>query len=144
MSDPLTAQLADEVGRAAGALGAIVGPDLLIALKAAVATRVPLWAAQLTGDDEHLAAATVDDLMGVLWPHGMPEDHEPGWWRTPLGQAVARSIGHQAAEAVSYGVAAAMLGAPRATVASWVRRGELDRHPDGGVLRSSLMARLAR
>ena len=32
----------------------------------------------------------------------------------------------------------------RGTVAQMVHRGTLDRHPDGGVLRSSVMARLAR
>jgi hypothetical protein len=36
-----------------------------------------------------------------------------------------------------------MLGVVRGTVSQMVARGTLDRHPDGGVLRSSVLARLA-
>lgn len=36
------------------------------------------------------------------------------------------------------------LGVHPGTVAQWMHRGALDRHPDGGVLRASVLQRLAR
>lgn len=95
--------------------------------------------------DDKLAAEACLSVMTVLWPHGSPEDvGEPGWWRTPLGRLCARSLGRDDTEAVTHSVAAAMLGVTRGTVAQMVHRGTLDRHPDGGVLRASVLQRLAR
>lgn len=103
-------------------------------------------AGQLCQDtDDRLAAQTCIDVMCTLWPHGAPEDvGRADWWRTPLGRMCARSLGRDDAEAVTHSVAAAMLGVTRGTIAQWVTRGTLDRHPDGGVLRASVLQRLAR
>jgi hypothetical protein len=46
-------------------------------------------------------------------------------------------------EAVSHSVAAAMLGTSRGSVGGMVSYGSLDRHPEGGVLRASVLQRLA-
>lgn len=56
----------------------------------------------------------------------------------------ARSLGRDDAEAITHSVAAAMLGVHPGTVAQLVHRGTLDRHPDGGILRASVLQRLAR
>lgn len=107
---------------------------------------VELLAAQLVQDeDDRLAGQTVIDIMTTLWPHVSPEQAGMAdWWRTPLGRACARSLGREDAESISQSVAAAMLGVTRGTIAQMVHRGTLDRHPDGGVLRSSVLQRLAR
>jgi hypothetical protein len=95
-------------------------------------------------DDDRLAAQTAIDVMAALWPHGDPEQiGQPTWWRTPLGRLIGRSIGSDD-EAVSLSVAAAMLGVSRSAVSHLLARGQLDRHPDGGVVRSSILQRLER
>lgn len=141
---PIVAQLENELGQRARALSSLVGLDLGDILVERIEARSLMWAAQLAGQDDHLAAETAVDIMAVLWPHGSPDDLDPGWWRTPLGIAVARSIGHHSTGSVTHSVAAAMLGVTRGTVGVLVHRGTLDRHPDGGVDRASVMQRLAR
>ncbi len=82
------------------------------------------------------------DVMHALWGPTDPEDVGRGqWWGTPLGRACARHLAHDAAEVLTQAQAAAMLGVPRGTVGSLVHRGQLDRHPDGGVLKSSVLQR---
>lgn len=141
MSD-VAEQLLDEVAARASALGAVLGPEMATALDGAVAARVAEWAAQLASDDDRLAAQIVIDLACVLWPDGCEPPAE--WWRTPVGRLFARSLGRDDADAVTHSVAAAMLGVTRGTVAQMVHRGTLDRHPDGGVLRASVLHRLGR
>lgn len=75
------------------------------------------------------------DLAGVLWD----VDPEPQWWRTPLGLAVARSVGRDDTVSVSRSVAAAMLNVHPGTVAQWAHRGKLGRHPDGGIQLASVL-----
>lgn len=53
----------------------------------------------------------------------------------------ARRVAEAAAPAVSYGTAAAMLGTSRSAVQYLVKRGLLDRHPDGGITTASVIAR---
>lgn len=110
-----------------------------------LASRQRVLAAQLVQDeDDRLAAQTVIDVMCALWPHGSPEIvGRADWWRTPLGRVCARSLGRDDAEAVTHSVAAAMLGVPRGSIGPMISRGHLDRHPDGGVLRASVLQRLA-
>ncbi|MFC7110608.1 hypothetical protein ACFQQB_65625 [Nonomuraea rubra] len=62
----------------------------------------------------------------------------------PLGRAVARGAGHPSATAVSYSTAGAMLGITRQGVHDLVKRGKLDKHPEGGVTTSSIHTRLNR
>ena len=140
--DDVTAQLVDEIGGRATALGALIGGDAIVELERRVATHAPVWAAQMAqDDDDRLAAQTVIDIMVVLWPDSDPPDH---WWRTPTGRLCARSLCHSTAESVTHARAAHMLGLARGTVSTMVSRGTLDRHPDGGVDLAAVLARLAR
>lgn len=140
-------QLQDELDRAIAApAGALLGLDLAEVLSERIAARADLLAGQLCQDgDDRLAAQTVIDIMAALWPSCAPEDcGEAEWWRTPLGRMCARSLGHSDSDAVTYSVAAAMLGVARGTVSTLASRGTLDRHPDGGITRASVLLRLAR
>jgi hypothetical protein len=132
-------QLEDDLDRAlTGPVGALLGLDLAEKIRERITARAPMLAAQLTQDaDDRLAGETVIDV----WPSGDPD---PDWWRTPLGRVCARSLGNDDAEAVTHSVAAAMLGVTRGTVAQLVHRGTLDRHPDGGVTRASVLMRIGR
>lgn len=144
ITEQVGAQLRDELGAAVSRIAVLAGPEEFIEWEQTVAARAPMLAAQLCQDqDDNLAAETVIDVMNALWPHGSPEDRTPDWWRTPLGRMCARSLGRDDAEAVTHSVAAAMLGVTRGTVAQLVTRGTLDRHPEGGVLRSSVLLRIA-
>lgn len=140
-AEEVRAQLAEEISARSYALGALLGVHVMEAMSRSVELRAPIWAAQLVqDDDDRLAAQTVIDVMAVLWPTDPPAE----WWRTPLGRVCARSIGTDDAESVSHSVAAAMLGIGRGSIGPMVSRGNLDRHPDGGVVRASVLARLAR
>lgn len=133
-------QLADDIhARIIAALTSLGWSDLAELARTRVDQAAERLAWQLTQDaDDHLAAQTVIDLTGVLWDL----DPDPDWWRTPVGRLVARSIGRDDTEAVTQHQAAAMLGVTRGTIAQLVARGTLDRHPDGGVLRASVLQRL--
>lgn len=100
---------------------------------------------QLTqDDDDHLSAQTAIDIMATLWPDALPEQcGKADWWQSELGRFIARAAGHDQGEAVTYAVAAAMLGLARGSIGVMIQRGQLDRHPDGGVLRSSVLQRLS-
>jgi hypothetical protein len=100
---------------------------------------------ELDSDNDRLAAEACLTVMTLLWPHTAPEDcQRADWWRTPLGRLCARSLGHETSDAITYAAAAAMLGIERGTVSVMVQRGTLTRHPDGGVDRAAVMARLGR
>lgn len=146
VTDAVAVQLRDELSGIAGPVAAILDPALVLDVERRIAAAAPLLAWQLVqDDDDRLAAQTCIDVMCALWPHGAPEDvGRADWWRSPLGRACARSLGRDDSEAVSHSVAAAMLGVHRGTVAQMVARGTLDRHPDGGVLRASVLQRLSR
>lgn len=142
----LRSQVLDELDRAITVpVGALLGLDLADMTRQRIRDRASTITAALTsgsGDDN--CAGLVQDLMCLLWPVAPEHCGQAGWWRSPLGQACARSLGHDAGESVSQSVAAVMLGVTRGTVAQLVHRGTLDRHPDGGVLRASVLRRLAR
>lgn len=146
-TEAVARQLQDELDRAiVGPVGTLLGLDLAEMLVERIQARSDLLAGQLCQDeDDRLAAQAVIDVMGVLWPRCSPEDvGEADWWRTPVGRMCARSLGRGDSDAVTYSVAAAMLGVARGTVSTLVSRGTLDRHPDGGVTRASVLLRLAR
>jgi hypothetical protein len=138
-------QIADELHQVAWPLAPLIGTDLANEIM----TRVPVAARRLADqllddrevDSDSVAAETTIDLMCALWPRG--SEPPPEWWRTPLGRAIARSVGTDDAEAVSASVAAAMLGVTRSRVYALLDESKLDRHPDGGVVRASVMQRLA-
>jgi len=145
--DDVTAQLVDELDRAICVpVRSLLGLDLDDLLGERIRARAPGIAAQLCQDeDDALAAETVIDIMGCLWPNCAPEDGgEAEWWRSPLGRMCARSLGHADSDAVTLSVAAAMLGVHPGTVARYVHDGRLEKHPDGGITRASVLLRLSR
>lgn len=132
LADALAAELVD-------ALSAVGWTDLADLARARIWATAKRLATQLSCEDERLAAQTVIDCAGHLWPL----DPEPEWWRTPVGRLVARSVGPEDA-AVTQAEAAAMLGVTRGTIAQLVSRGTLARHRDGGVDRAAVFARMAK
>lgn len=96
-------------------------------------------------DDDRLAAEAYLSVMSALWPHCAPEQcGRAEWWQTPLGRLCARVAVCDDSEPVTHSVAAAMLGMATSSIGVMIQRGNLKRHPNpkGGVLRSSIMARL--
>jgi len=139
----LTEQLVDLVSRR------LLDPvevllDSVEGLRSVLCNRAIGWATDLLGADDQIAAQTAARLVSVLYTGDGPFDPPAGWWRTPLGQVVARRVGHPATEAVSYSVAGAMLGITRQGVHDLIRRNKLERHPDGGVTTRSVRTRLNR
>ncbi|GAA0529001.1 hypothetical protein GCM10011581_30730 [Saccharopolyspora subtropica] len=102
------------------------------------------WAAQLLGPDDERAVHLCARLLAALYPDDGPFNPPETWWRTPLGQVVARRVGHPGTDHVPYATAGAMLGITRQGVHDLVNRNKLARHPDGGVTTASIRARLAR
>jgi hypothetical protein len=150
--DDVARQIAEELHEVAWPLAPLIGIDLANEIMTRVPTVAHRLADQLLDDRERggagvevhsdsVAAETTIDLMCALWPRG--SQPPPEWWRTPVGRAIARSAGMDDAEAVSASVAAAMLGVSRGRVYALLDEGKLDRHPDGGVVRASVMQRLA-
>ncbi|MDA0643221.1 hypothetical protein [Nonomuraea ferruginea] len=128
--DPLEILLGD------GASGA------LEELRAKARHDAATWAADLLGPDRPRAVHTGARLIAVLYPGDAAFDPPLEWWRTPLGRAIARRVGHPSAARVPYAVAGAMLGITRQGVHDLVRRGKLQQHPDGGVATRSVRERL--
>ncbi|MEU8307516.1 hypothetical protein AB0C84_28525 [Actinomadura sp. NPDC048955] len=122
----------------------LTSDELLGPIRARLRVEAEVWAAQLLGADRERATLTAARLIGVLFPGDAPFDPPASWWGTALGRAVARTTGHPAAAAVSYATAGAMLGITRQGVHDLVKRGKLDRDPDGGVTTSSIRDRLNR
>src|SRR5690606_39520477 len=124
----------------------LAGPDEAIEWEQRMADRASSLALEICQvDDDEIAADAVAAIMAALWPHGDPEDvGEADWWRTPLGRVCARSLGRSDAEAVTFSVAAAMLGVHKGTVSQLVDRGKLDRHPDGEIGRAHVCTPVTR
>lgn len=132
-------QLADLIGQRLWTIESLAGvPDPADLDRRAQRIASAVAASLCSADDNTAAQATID-VGNALWPdHDPPDD----WWTTPLGRACARSLGTDD-QAISASNAAAMLGTSRSRVYQLVDVGRLDRHPDGGVVRSSVMRRLA-
>jgi hypothetical protein len=118
------------------------GDDAVLALRELVRVRAGRWADALYGDDDRSALITSARLIATLYPGDRVFDPPAEWWQTPLGQAIARRVGHPSLEAVSYATAGAMLGITRQGVHDLVRRGRLPRHPTGGVPSTAIRDRL--
>ncbi|MEU4572288.1 MULTISPECIES: hypothetical protein [Nonomuraea] len=113
-------------------------------VRARLRIEAEVWAAQLLGPDDALAVRAAARLVAAVFPGDGPFDPADAWWGTAFGRAVARRAGHPGKEAVPYATAGAMLGITRQGVHDLVKRGKLDRHPDGGVTTRSIRARLNR
>ncbi|WP_436527115.1 hypothetical protein [Actinoplanes sp. HUAS TT8] len=100
------------------------------------------WAFVISYGPEPEAVGTIARLIATLYPDDHAFAPPPEWWQTPLGQVVARRVGHPFVTSVSLATAGAMLGISRQGVHDLVRRGKLPRHPDGGVLVSAVRERL--
>ncbi len=118
------------------------GDDVVAALRSLVRIRAGRWAAEMLDGDDVAAVGRAARLISTLYPGDRAFDPPADWWRTPLGQTMARRVGHPAAESVSYATAGAMLGISRQGVHDLVRRGRLPRHPDGGVPSAAVRDRL--
>ncbi|NUS64676.1 MAG: hypothetical protein HOQ46_13655 [Saccharothrix sp.] len=128
--DPLDVLLDPETGATA-------------ALRRQLEADVEMWAAQVIGPDERLAAATASRLVSAVYRDGDRFDPPARWWRTPFGNLVARRFGHPGAEVVGLTAASAMLGITRQGAHDLVKRGKLHRDPSGaGILVSSVRDRL--
>lgn len=143
-TDDVAAQLSRELGSAAWDLGSVIRPSEAIEWQRQAEQSARGLAMQICSSDDDEAADAVANVLAVLWSRSDPEDQDPDWWRSPLGRACARSLGREDAGSVSHSVAAAMLGTSRGSVSGMVSYGTLDRHPDGGVLRSSVLHRIGR
>ena len=111
-------------------------------LRVLLRRRAAGWAAVIHGDDETAATRTIVRVVATLYPDDHAFAPPADWWRSPLGQAVVRRVGHPYAESVSYVTAGSMLGISRQGVHDLVRRGRLPRHPDGGVPVAAVRHRL--
>jgi excisionase family DNA binding protein len=148
-TDELYRQLRDELGGRLALLRDLLLPDQpaseaecqLNRLLERVDDSAAAHAARLAGDDQEDLDRVVAQLLATLWPGSTPPND---WWRSPLGRACARSTVANAAEAMTYSQAAALLGVHRGTVSQLVSRGTLERHPAGGVVVGAVMHRLAR
>lgn len=149
-TEDITAQLADELGGVARDVAVILGADVVLLVEQRIDDACGRLTAQLCSDDDHESAAAARDVMAARWP--ADTEPPPEWWRTPAGRAVARSGERDDSEAVTRTVAAAMLGVSPGSIAQMVHRarhglggsGGLEPHPDGGITRASVLARLAR
>ncbi|GAB7039184.1 hypothetical protein JCM9533A_30340 [Catenuloplanes niger JCM 9533] len=136
------ARLFDPLDRLLGPDGA--GPPASASLRGRLEIAAEVWAAQVLGPDERLAAETAFRLVAEIYRTDDVFAPPHDWWRTPFGALVVRRFGHPAAEAVSLAVASAMLGITRQGVHDLVKRGKLRRaESGGGVLVSSVRERLA-
>ena len=91
------------------------------------------------------AARAAVEVVTLLFPHGTPERvGDEGWWMSPIGRLCARALAPSETSAVTYREAALMLGVRKGTVGVMASRGTLVKHPDGGIARSSVLARIGR
>lgn len=118
------------------------GDDSVAVVRGRLRRRALDWAFAIEHGSSSEAVHTLARLMATLYPDDHAFAPPVEWWRTPLGQAVARRVGHPFAASVSYAMAGAMLGITRQGVHDLVRRGKLPRHPEGGVPVSAVRERL--
>lgn len=135
-------QLAEALAERLTPILALGGPDGYAQADEIADRLARLTAGPLCSPDPRERAQTVIDLASAL---DLGPDTDPEWWGTAPGRLVAGSLAGDdgTGERVTHRVAADMLGLARGTIATMVDRGTLDRHPDGGVLLSSVFLRLA-
>jgi len=86
----VAAQLHDELGAVAHAIGDVLGGDILQVMFDRLGTVCDELANDLYSRDERLVADAVQAVLVARWP----EDTEPPawWWRTPVGLIAAHSL----------------------------------------------------
>lgn len=95
--------------------------------------------------DGPVAAVAAVEVVTLLFPRGTPESvGAADWWRSPVGRLCARALAPGETGAVTYAASALMLGVRKGTVGVMASRGTLDKHPDGGITRASVLARIGR
>lgn len=117
------------------------GHDSLRPIRTAVSSRAGIWAHRLLHGTDTEAARLIARFVASLYPSDRGFSPPADWWQTPLGRVALWRVGHPGADAVSYAIAGAMLGITRQGVHDLVQRGKLQRHPNGGVVPSSVRAR---
>lgn len=133
-------QLANELDARLQAWAPLVGVGDVLELSRRLRAAAERTVAELAQDGgDRLAAEAALTVMSILYPEADPS---PEWWSTQLGRLVARSLGRDDAEAWSPTVAGAVLGVTKGTIDQLRHRGVLERHPDGGLTRSSVLAYL--
>jgi hypothetical protein len=133
--------LSDVEARLLGPLELLVGPT---GLRLQLQADTEMWAAQVTGPDEELAATTARRIISAIYQNGNEFTPPASWWQTPFGALVAQRLGHPTATVVSLSVASAMLGITRQGAHDLVKRGKLARDPAStGITVSSVQDRLA-
>ena len=141
-----TEQFIQEATVTAETVVAWLGPDLVEQLWRRIPAKAPALIAEASGTDDGMRAEAVQLILFACHGHADPA---PTWWATPLGKVCAVSLGTDPDE-VTYSVAAAMLGLAPGTVASMMapsrigRMHCLERHPDGGIVRGSVMREISR
>jgi hypothetical protein len=105
------------------------GEPVVDAVRTIVRVRAATWAQRMLDGDNDVAVGTIMRTVSTLHPSDGLFEPPVDWWRTPMGQVVARRVGHPTAESVSYPVAGAMLGITRQGVHDLITRGKLVRHP---------------
>ncbi|MCP3799298.1 hypothetical protein NLX83_08520 [Allokutzneria sp. A3M-2-11 16] len=140
----LTEQLVRLVtGHLLDPLEILLGTDwTLTKLERRTRTQAAVWAKDLLGPNDRVAAQTAMRLVATLYPSDGPFDPPAAWWQAPLGQVVAHRVGHPTTDGLSYSTAGAMLGITKQAVHDLVNRGKLVRHSDGGVTSESVRLRL--
>lgn len=148
LGQELTDQIADLLGDRALLLGALMGDEETATRWASHARAQGAHLAGLLGTagtaDAHAVAELVRSLVSLEWGEESPPSVD--WWRSPLGRAAAGSMSADpviAAERMSAIIAADMLGISRQRVMQLLKTGKLEPHPEGGVTRASVLARLA-
>ena len=135
--------LADANDRLLEPLGALFAAEITEPLRRQLRGDSEMWAAQVTGPDERLAAVTTRRIIAAIYSDGGTFAPPRGWWQSPFGSLVARRFGHPTADVVSLSAASAMLGITRQGAHDLLKRGKLRRAgDDGGILVSSVQDRL--
>jgi hypothetical protein len=137
---PLEGQILEELNRPLHALGGLLGTEVVRPVRHHIDERVGEITAALRGEGR-AARDTALGLMHVMFPR----DAEPPaqWWRTPLGRACATHSVGLYPDQVKANSAADILGVGPSRVYQLLDSGKLERHPDGGVTRASVMRRVA-
>jgi len=139
-------QFVDEARVTAETVLSWLGPQTIMEVGVSIVARAPALIDEAANggedDDDRLRAESVMSiLMAIHGARPVPDE----WWTTPLGEVCATSFGFDPMR-VTWSVAASMLHVHPGTIAQMMTRGNtlLERHPDGGIVRGSVMREIVR